>query len=99
MPTGKEHAAKVDEWIQKKFTSGKLCVYIKTKHLAEDLKMKSGEVSSGIRLLRKSSTPYYFGKWRPSIHARSWQAIHPVVFVAKFLATFSPKNSRINREY
>ena len=100
MPTGKEYATKIDEWIQQKFAGGKFFVYIKTKHLAKELNMKSGEVSSGIRLLRLSKIPYHFGKWRPtSLHTRSWVAIHPIIFVAKFLATLSSKESRIKREY
>lgn len=98
MPTGKEYATRVNDWVQQQFAARKFIFYIKTKHLAADLKMKSGEVSHAFRLLRKMRTEYYVGK-KARKHTRTWVIIHPVVIVAKFLAAFSPKDSRIRREY
>ena len=92
--SGDDHASKIDSWVRSEFKRGRFHLFIKTKHLAMELKMTSGQVSSGFRILRHRKLSYSLDQWKvPGKKSVVWNIVHPVLHVGKFLASFAPKDS------
>lgn len=85
----------VDKWIQLQFQKpNRSLFYTKSKHMAEELKLLTSQVSKGVRYLRKNSQglSYYINRWTDRKRsAATWEIVHRTQIIKEFLGVFGAK--------